>query len=250
MGLLPTKKSEIGSQDPKNLILFGLPKVGKTTALAELPNNLVIDLENGTDFVSGYVVKANNYIDLYKIAKELKETEHNFKFVTLDTVTALEDIALDLAAKRYQESPVGKNWQGTGKDILKLPSGSGYYWARTAMQEIIGWFEQENYNLILTGHVRDENLTEGGTELNVKQLDLQGKTANILSAKSDAICYVYRDVETGHLYCNFGDMNSVLCGARMGHLAGRTILLAERVQQDNGNWQIKTYWENIFPSLK
>ncbi len=27
MGLLPTKKSEIGSQDPKNLILFGLPKV-------------------------------------------------------------------------------------------------------------------------------------------------------------------------------------------------------------------------------
>lgn len=27
MGLLPTKKSEIKSQDPKNLILFGLPKV-------------------------------------------------------------------------------------------------------------------------------------------------------------------------------------------------------------------------------
>ncbi len=73
--------------------------------MAELPNNLVIDLENGSDFTSGYVVKANNYVDLYKIAKELKETEHNFKFVTIDTVTALEDIALELAAKRYQESP-------------------------------------------------------------------------------------------------------------------------------------------------
>lgn len=65
----------------------------------------MIDLENGTDFVSGYVVKANNYIDLYKIAKELRETEHSYKFVTLDTVTALEEIALELAAKRYQESP-------------------------------------------------------------------------------------------------------------------------------------------------
>ena len=62
-------------------------------------------LENGTDFVSGYVIKANNYVDLYKIAKELKKTEHNFKFVTIDTVTALEEIALGLAAKRYQESP-------------------------------------------------------------------------------------------------------------------------------------------------
>lgn len=27
MGLLPTKKTEVKSQDPKNLILFGLPKV-------------------------------------------------------------------------------------------------------------------------------------------------------------------------------------------------------------------------------
>jgi hypothetical protein len=86
--------------------------------------------------------------------------------------------------------------------------------------------------------------------LNVKALDLSGKTSNILSAKSDAICYLYREVDTGNLMANFGDMNSVLTGARMPHLAGKTILLAERQQQDNGDWQIKTYWENIFPSLK
>jgi hypothetical protein len=36
----------------------------------------------------------------------------------------------------------------------------------------------------------------------------------------------------------------------MPHLAGKTILLAERVQTEDNNWQIKTYWENIFPSLK
>lgn len=27
MGLLPTEKSKVTTQDPKNLILFGLPKV-------------------------------------------------------------------------------------------------------------------------------------------------------------------------------------------------------------------------------
>lgn len=118
------------------------------------------------------------------------------------------------------------------------------------MQEIIGWFEQDSYNLILTGHVKDKNLVEGGTELSVKQLDLSGKISTILSAKSDAICYAYRDAETGHLYCNFGDLNSVLTGARMSHLAGRTILLAEREMSEDGTWKIKTHWENIFPSLK
>ena len=114
----------------------------------------------------------------------------------------------------------------------------------------MGWFENQSFNLILVGHVKDKSIAEGGTELNVKALDLSGKTSNILSAKSDAICYLYREVDTGNLMANFGDMNSVLTGARMPHLAGKTILLAERQQQDNGNWQIKTYWENIFPSLK
>ena len=174
MSILPTVKTEIKSQDPKNLILFGLPKVGKTTALAELPNCLIVDLENGSQYVSGFTVKASTYIDLYKIAKALKEEDHNFKFVVLDTVTALEEIALDL----------------------------------------------------------------------------QGKISNILSAKSDAIAYLYRDSENGNLMANFGDMNSVLTGARMPHLAGKTILLAERIQDDDQNWKIKTYWENIYPSLK
>lgn len=70
-----------------------------------MPNNLIIDLESGSDYVSGYIVKANNYVDLFNVAKALKTEEHNFKFVTLDTVTALEDIALELACKRYKESP-------------------------------------------------------------------------------------------------------------------------------------------------
>ena len=249
MSLLPTQKTVKKTNNPKNLIIFGLPKVGKTTALAELPNCLIIDLEQGTRYTEGYVVQANNYVDLYNIAKALKEEDHNYKFIALDTVTALEKIALSLACKRYQESPLGKTWSGSGDDILKLPMGAGYYWARLAMEEIIGWFEKVSDNLILVGHVKDKMLNEQGTELNVKALDLQGKVSSVLSAKSDAICYLYRDPETQHLMANFGNNNSVLTCARMDHLAGKTILLAERVEE-NGNYKIETHWENIYPSLK
>ena len=248
MSLLPTTKTEVKSQDPKNLIIFGLPKCGKTTALAELPNNLIIDLENGSTFISGYIAKAESYIDLYNIAKELKTTEHQFKFVTIDTVSALEEIALPLAKKLYMDTPMGANY--TGDNVLKLPQGAGHAYLREAIQKIIGWFQALVPNVILVGHTKDKSISEGGTELNVKALDLSGKTSNILSAKSDAICYLYRDPENGNLMANFGDMNSVLTGARMPHLAGKTILLAERLQTEDNNWQIKTYWENIFPSLK
>ena len=106
MGFLPTTKTVKNIDDPKNLILFGLPKVGKTTVISKLPNCLIIDLENGTDYIEGaFVVKASNYVDLYKTAKALREEENNFKFIVLDTVTALEDVALELSAKRYKESP-------------------------------------------------------------------------------------------------------------------------------------------------
>ena len=121
---------------------------------------------------------------------------------------------------------------------------------REAIQKIIGWFQSAVENVILVGHVKDKTITEGGTELVVKNLDLAGKTSNILSAKSDAICYLYRDPDNGNLMANFGDLNSVLCGARMPHLAGKTILLAERIQNEDGTWKINKHWENIFPSLK
>jgi len=237
-------KSQIKTSNPKNLILFGLPKVGKTTALSFLPKALHIDLEDGTDYISAFTYKAKTYMDLYKIAMELKDNPGQFDFTILDTITALEDIVLPYANKLYRETSMGVNFDAE-TSVLTLANGAGYLYLRQAMQRVIGWFEKVSPNVILVGHVKDKALNENGTELNVKDLDLTGKIGRILSAGSDAICYVYRDIETTDLMANFGDMNSVLCGARMPHLAGKTILLAQR-QEDGG---IKTFWENIYPSL-
>lgn len=168
--------------------------------------------------------------------------------MVIDTVTALEDVAITLACKRAQES--NPNFSGKAADLFNLPYGAGYVAQRNAVKEIIGWFEKAVPNLILVGHVKEKSMSEAQTDLNVKSLDLGGKLSNILSAGSDAICYVYRDPESGNLMANFGDMNSVLTGARMPHLAGKTILLAERVLNDKGNYEIVTHWDNIYPSLK
>ena len=57
MSVLPTQKTEPVTQDPKNLIIYSSPKTGKTSALAQLPNNLIVDMENGTKYVSGFVTR-------------------------------------------------------------------------------------------------------------------------------------------------------------------------------------------------
>lgn len=242
---LPKEKTKIKTENPKNLIMFGLPKCGKTTVLSYLPRALHIDMENGTDYVEAYAIKANTYTKLYEIAMALKETPNQFDFVILDTITALEDIVLPYANKLYRDTPMGVNFDPNA-NITKLPNGAGYLYVREAMQNVIGWFTKVCPNIILVGHVKDKALNENGTELNVKDLDLTGKLGRILSATSDAICYVYRDLETGYLMANFGDMNSVLCGARMPHLSGKTLKLSEKNQETG---EITTYWENIYPSL-
>lgn len=241
---LPTEKSSVKTENPKNLIIFGLPKCGKTTSLSYLPRALHIDLEDGTDYIEAFKAKASSVKDLFEIAAALKETPGQFDFVILDTITALEDVVLPYANKLYRDTPMGKNYD-PNESVLKLPNGAGYLYVREAIQLVISWFEKVVPNVILVGHVKDKALNEDGTELNVKDLDLTGKLARILSANSDAICYVYRDLENGSLMANFGNNNSVLCGARMPHLSGKTILLSEKDEFG----LIKTYWENIYPSL-
>lgn len=245
MGLIPKEKIKRKTDNPKNLIMFGLPKVGKTTLLSMLPKCLIVDFEDGTDYVESYAVKVSNYKQLFALAKELKETPGQFEFIAFDTTTALEDIALPYANKLYRDTVMGKNFD-EGENVLKLPNGAGYQYLREAMQKMIGWFEKTIPNVILVGHVKDKSLNENGTELNVKDLDLTGKIGRILSAASDAICYIYRDTETGNVMANFGDGSSVLCGSRISQLSGKTILLSEKLEDDT----IKTYWENIYPSLK
>ena len=44
---LPTNKIPAETQDPRNLIIFSKPKYGKSTACANLPGALCIDLEGG-----------------------------------------------------------------------------------------------------------------------------------------------------------------------------------------------------------
>lgn len=245
MGLIPKEKIKRKTDNPKNLIMFGLPKVGKTTLLSMLPKCLIVDFEEGTDYVESYAVKISNYKQLFALAKELKETPGQFDFIAFDTTTALEDIALPYANKLYRDTVMGKNFD-ENENVLKLPNGAGYQYLREAMQKMIGWFEKTIPNIILVGHVKDKSLNENGTELNVKDLDLTGKIGRILSAASDAICYIYRDTETGNVMANFGDGSSVLCGSRISQLSGRTILLSEKLEDGT----IKTYWENIYPSLK
>lgn len=243
---LPTKPIEAVTQDPKNLIVYGVPKVGKTTVLSTLDHNLILDLEEGSDYVCGYKIKAKSVKDIKDICAAIKEAGCPYNFITIDTVTALEDIAKPLALALYKKSPAGMN-DALTKDILTVAHGAGYGYLRNAVEQIIDMISSVTNHVILVGHVKEKSIIAAqGVEVgSIKDFDMSGKLGRILASRSDGICFVHRDKDS-NLCLNFHSNGEASVGARPKHLANKDIIVAE-IQPD-GNFI--SHWDRIYPSLK
>ena len=227
MLILPTEKSKPKVNNPKLLILFGKPKSGKSTLMAALDNNLIIDLENGYQALSALVIQARNINDFAEIANALREKikelgHYPYKYITIDNATRLEEMCMSYAIKLYKASPQGKNYTGT--DIRTLPNGSGYMWLRTAVRKVIDLFRDLSDTLIIIAHVKDRQVTVDGQEMSEMTIDLTGKLGDILCGEADAIGYVYRKKNETHVSFEGGD--NTIREARAEHLRGKNIVVA------------------------
>jgi hypothetical protein len=239
--VLPTKKVDAIRVDPKKLVMYAPPKMGKTTVAAELPNSLIIDLENGSDFVSAMKVNANDLDELNAIAVAIEEAGKPYDFVVVDTITKLEEMVLPLALSLYKATPMGKNFKGT--DVLTLPNGAGYLYLRKAFLKVIKRLESLAPNIVLIGHLKDKMINSNGKEVNAKDLDLTGKLKSIMCADADAVGYLHRSGNQTLL--NFISSDEVLCGSRCDHLRGQEIVLAE----SNEKGEINVDWTKVYTQL-
>lgn len=200
-------------------------------------------MEHGTTFIDALKIEINTLKDLKEVIKAIKEAGKPYKYITIDTITAVEEMAKPLAVKLYQDSPMYSTKYADVKDITQLPNGSGWAFLRQAVEMIVDLVASATENIIICGHVKDTALSES-IDGSVKDLDLGGKLKRILSARSDAIGFVHRD-ENSNLCINFGQDGEVLTGARPVHLANKDIIVAER--QEDGTFISR--WDRIYPSL-
>lgn len=242
--VLPTKKVPAETKSPKNLIIFSKPKVGKTTLLANLDDCLIVDLEDGSDYVDAMKLKARSIDDIKRIGKAIKDAGHPYKYVAVDTITALEEMCIPFAEDLYSKSSMGKNWFTDGKpkygSILNLPNGAGYPWLREAFTKVIDFIKTWAPRVILVGHVKDVVLEKNGSEFNALDLDLTGKLKRITSSQSDAIGYLYRKGSKNIL--SFKTTDEISCGARPEHLRNQEIVLSE-LNEDN---TMTINWNNVY----
>ena len=223
MSKLPKKKVKASRKSPKNMIIYGAPKIGKTTALSQLDNCLIIDLEKGSDMLDALKIQANSLAELGQIGKEIYQEGKPYKYVAIDTITKLEEWCEEEGKQIYLKTPMGKNFEtkNPGMSILSLPNGAGYLYLRMAYKKWIDRLNTLADHVILVGHLKDKMLEKKGKEVAVKDLDLTGKIKQITCANADAVGYIYRDDEQTMI--SFDSLGDVTAGSRCDHLKGKTM---------------------------
>lgn len=252
--VLPLQPIKAVVKSPKNLIIFSKPKIGKTSALAELENAFLLDFEEGSDYVEAMKYKIDNVSTLFKVGKAIKEADYPYQYIIIDTVTALETMCTDYAEKLYAAKPMGKTWfkkDNNGKlhlesgkrqygNILNLPNGAGYAYLREAVVKVTEYIKTLAPRTILSGHIKDVMLEKKGAEFTSSDLDLTGKIKRILTSQSDGIGYMYRGKGNQNIL-SFLTSDAVACGTRSPHLRNKEIVISEFIDD-----KFVTYWDKIY----
>ena len=248
---LPTTPLPPTKTWPTKLLLYGQPKVGKTTALAQLPGCLIVELDDGgADYVSGLKVQINNIKEYDELCDELIKQNKPYDFVALDTATKLEEWCEDVATADYKKSGLAsKEFIAGNNSVLTLKSGDfspGYQWLRNAFQAKLGRLMRGCKNLIIIAHLKEKYLKALDTkekgkdtpDVYSRDIDLTGKIRTIMTAGTDAIGFLYRSqnpaTKEEKLWVSFKTLEAVNCGTRAPHLVGQ---------------MFEFDWNKIYPGL-
>lgn len=132
-------------------VVAGINGVGKTTLAAAFPNSLIMDIEKGSEHLDVPRIPASKLTTLAEFRgflKELIETEHAHKTVTVDSVEALEILINNAVCLEGHVESIEKYDGGYGK---------GYTRSREIMHEIMLDFrklQDEGITTILIAHTQ------------------------------------------------------------------------------------------------
>lgn len=253
--ILPTTRRKAVNYNPRLLVLFGFPKSGKSSAVASLDDNLIIDLEDGYRALDVMTLPASDIYEIFAIKNALdakkKETgKKPYRYITIDNATRLEEMCLLYAAALYRKTPMGANFGykrdndgnpirdksgkmivDTSADVRQLPQGAGYLYLRKALREIVDMFQPYCETLILVCHVKDKQINLNGVESSKLAVDLAGKLGDIICGEADAVGYIYR--EKNKTIVSFTGGSGDIREARPLHLRGKQFIVGESDENNN-----------------
>lgn len=260
--ILPTEIRQVKAVNPHVLLLYSLPKVGKTTILGGLDDTLIIETEpHGADYIAGKIAEVSRPKEFNDLLTAIEENNkkiggYTYQRIAVDTITKLDEWSEITGTFRYMNKPQGKKFNLKDErnpnsgyysyldnefaTVHELGQGFGYRYSR---EEMVGWYDRLTNlapEIILIAHIKDKMIeSKSGDTVETRDINLTGKVKSIFASRVDGIGYMYRKDNLGIL--SFNPKDNLVCGGRCKHLQG-DIIISEKLE----NGDIKTYWDRIY----
>jgi AAA domain len=147
------------------------------------------------------------------------KSDHSFRFIIIDTITALERYAVAYAVRKAnRDDQPAKRYT----DISDIPWGKGYTLVAEYIYSQIDRLKKAGFGVFIIGHEKTKKITnKDGFEYDYTMFNVLGKTADIIEREADMIIYGDLMVEEGEdgkavesRKLRFRSDGNILCGTR------------------------------------
>jgi hypothetical protein len=186
--VLPTEKTKI-KRDPAKArwLLYGPPKIGKSTICSHMPKPLFFSIEAGNDFQEIFGIPMENWEQITYATESLKEhNDGRFDTAIIDTVGVAWDYCLAHVCKKHRISHPSDLKIGKGYDLIKT--------------EFRLWMHQLTsigLGVVLIAHEKLEMATFKGEEDDMIKPFISGSLYNAIMPEVDIIARMYFDSYRG-----------------------------------------------------
>lgn len=197
-------------------LIYGPPKVGKSTFGARMPKPLLLAFERGYNAIPGVIAQdITSWGEMKQVMRELKkpEVQENFKSIVVDTI----DIAADFAQK-YVCNQLGIENIGDGGWTT-----NGWAKYKKEFEDVFRTLAQLGYAIVFISHDKEKTIKpQNGTEYQQIGSSMQSSALSIIENMADIIGYAHPKVNldgtTQRVLTLRSLDNSIRCGCRFRYI--------------------------------
>lgn len=167
----------------KSVLIYGSPKVGKSTFASKADNVLFFNFENGTEFLpmEHEPIPIQKWTDFKSYLKQLRDPEIQamFQIIVIDTVTIASQLCEQYICT-----------QQSVKSIGDIPYGAGYSMPSKEFFEVFHEISMLGYGIIFLAHTKTQNseyVNEKGEIIQQVTADVDKRIFSILNGMCDII---------------------------------------------------------------